>query len=702
MVTRKGYHGTVKKTAFLPLAVLSLAGFAASALAQARPKPLTPKDLEPLYAQWLTEEVVYIITAKEREIFLQLRTNRERDIFIEAFWKQRDPTPNTEPNEFKDEHYRRIKHANQYYGKDSPQPGWKSDMGRIYIMLGEPKQIERHDNLSDVYPLHIWFYEGMAEFGLPNAFYVMFFKKYNAGEYVLYSPIRDGPMGLMPHYAGDQTSFVDAYNELRYRQPELAPISISLIPGEMTAGITPSMSSDILLANKIPKAPTYKVRDTYAEKLLAYKDIVEVDYTANYIDSEFRVFVHEDPRGGPFIHYLVEPSRLSFDQYGDRYVANLEIDGNITDAEGRFVYQFERRVPIEMNGRQIATIQDKLFSYQDLFPVVPGDYRLSVIMKNRVSKEFTTFECPVKIPAPGTAWMSPVLLSNKTERDTRYAAQAKPFLFGGVQLRPSPRNDFLRTDTMTVYLQLNGLTAELRSSGTLELAVVREGAKVRAWTRRLAEIAGLPDVFEDLPLAEVTPDYYFLEATLLDGAGKAVVTEKSPFYITPLAGLGRPWVLSLPFASADSPEIAYIRGKQRLNRREIAEAVPLLESAFRRAPGEAKYALDLARAYAGRKEFVRAAEICRPFADHKDESGFLLLLGESSQALGRTAEAVEFYKTYLARFGTNVSVLNALGECHLALGQNEEALAAYEKSVEIEPNQPKVKAAVAALKEKKK
>jgi GWxTD domain-containing protein len=689
----------VKRYVCLILAAVAL--FGALAFGQARQKPLSPKDLEPRYAQWLQEEVVYIITPKEREIFLQLRTNRERDIFIDAFWKQRDPTPNTDENEFKDEHYRRIKYANQYYGKDSPQPGWKSDMGRIYIMLGEPKTIERFDNLADIYPLHVWFYEGMAEYGLPNAFYVMFFKKYNAGEYVLYSPIRDGPMGLMPHYAGDQTSFVDAYNELRYRQPDLAPISISLIPGEMTAGITPSMSSDILLANKIPKAPIYKVRDTYAEKLLAYKDIVEVDYTANYIDSEYKVFVYQDPRGGAFIHYLVEPSRLSFDQYGDRYVANLEIDGNITDAKGLFVYQFERRIPIEMNGRQIASIQDKLFSYQDLFPVVPGDYKLSVIMKNRVSKEFTTFECPLKIPGPGTAWMSPVLLANKAERDSKYAAQVKPFLFGGVQLRPSPRNDFLRSDTMTVYLQLNGLSAELRDSGTLELAFVREGEKVKTLTRRLTEIAGLPDVSEEFALAEIPPAYYFLEATLFDGAGQAVVTEKAPFYITPMAGLSRPWVLSLPFVSADSPEIAYILGKQRLNRKELAAALPLLESAYRRVPAEAKYALDLARACSEQKDYARARDICRPFADHPDEPGFLLLLGQSSQALGQTAEAVDFYKTYLNRFGTNVSVLNALGDCHLALGQREEALAAFEKSVEIEPNQPKIKAALAALKEKK-
>jgi predicted negative regulator of RcsB-dependent stress response len=53
------------------------------------------------------------------------------------------------------------------------------------------------------------------------------------------------------------------------------------------------------------------------------------------------------------------------------------------------------------------------------------------------------------------------------------------------------------------------------------------------------------------------------------------------------------------------------------------------------------------------------------------------------------------------RFGTNISVLNSLGDCHLALGQKEEALTAYEKSLEIEPNQEKIKALIRTLKEKK-
>lgn len=669
---------------------------------QVQDKGHSPKDLEPKYRQWLEEEVVYIITKKERDVFLFLQTNRERDIFVEAFWKQRDPTPNTPANEFRTEHYQRIKHANLNFGKDSPQPGWKSEMGRIYITLGEPKQIERYEYESDLYPIHVWFYEGLIEFGLPNAFYVVFFKKYNAGDYILYSPIRDGPQSLLIHYSGDQTSYINAFYALAEINPSLAQVSMNLIPGEMTTiGSIPSMASDILISAKVPNAPKYKVKDSYAEKLLAYKDIIDVDYTANYIESDFLARVYFDPKNIAFIHYLIEPSRLSFEQFGNRFTANLEIDGNITDEKGRFIYQFDRRIPVEMNARQIASISDKLFSYQDIFPVVPGKYKLSVILKNTVSKEFTTIDTPITVPDPTAVWMSPPLLANKTDRDTKFAGQVKPFLFGGTLLRPSPRNDFLQTDTLAVHLQFRGLTPELRSGGTLELTFLSEGEKRQTFIRRLDELSVPDGAVEEFPLAGFPPAYYTLEATLLDLSQKPVVSERTPFFITPLASISRPWILSMPITTPDSPEIANILGIQFLNKEALDESLPRLESAYRRAPSEGKFALDLTRAYFEKKDYERVKATARPFIDHPQESGFLLLMARSCQALGETADALAFYKTCLMRFGTNISVLNSLGDCHLALGQKEEALTAYEKSLEIEPNQEKIKALVRALKEGK-
>jgi len=96
------------------------------------------------YHKWLTEDVAYIITNEERAEFRSLQTRDEYERFIEQFWKRRDPTPGTEENEFKEEHYRRIAYANEHFEDPNGLPGWKTDRGRIYITYGPPDEIQSH------------------------------------------------------------------------------------------------------------------------------------------------------------------------------------------------------------------------------------------------------------------------------------------------------------------------------------------------------------------------------------------------------------------------------------------------------------------------------------------------------------------------------------------------------------------------------
>jgi len=99
-------------------------------------------ELTKTYKKWLEEDVVWIITDEERAAFKQLSNDEERDNFIEAFWQRRDPTPDTEENEYKEEHYQRIAYANEHFA--AGVPGWRTDRGRIYIVYGKPDEIESH------------------------------------------------------------------------------------------------------------------------------------------------------------------------------------------------------------------------------------------------------------------------------------------------------------------------------------------------------------------------------------------------------------------------------------------------------------------------------------------------------------------------------------------------------------------------------
>ncbi len=78
------------------------------------------QEVSKTYKKWLEEDVVYIITDEERAAFKQLSNDEERDNFIEAFWQRRDPTPDTEENEYKEEHYQRIAYANEHFAAGVP------------------------------------------------------------------------------------------------------------------------------------------------------------------------------------------------------------------------------------------------------------------------------------------------------------------------------------------------------------------------------------------------------------------------------------------------------------------------------------------------------------------------------------------------------------------------------------------------------
>ena len=102
----------------------------------AQSKTLEPSSIAPKYLNWLNDEVIIIISAKEKDVFLKLQTDKERDLFMESFWKQRDPNPATTENEFKTEHYRRLQYADQKFGTLAT-PGRKTEAGRLYIVMGD-------------------------------------------------------------------------------------------------------------------------------------------------------------------------------------------------------------------------------------------------------------------------------------------------------------------------------------------------------------------------------------------------------------------------------------------------------------------------------------------------------------------------------------------------------------------------------------
>jgi GWxTD domain-containing protein len=143
---------------------------------------------------WLEEEVVYIITTREKEVFLEMPSDEARDRFIATFWEARDPTPGTSRNEFRDEHNERLREAKRLFRGFGP-PGHKSQRGRIYVQLGSPRERRTYDHVGQLWPVELWFYN-VEHPKLPPFFYLLFYRKAGAGDYRLWDPITDGPTAL--------------------------------------------------------------------------------------------------------------------------------------------------------------------------------------------------------------------------------------------------------------------------------------------------------------------------------------------------------------------------------------------------------------------------------------------------------------------------------------------------------------------------
>jgi GWxTD domain-containing protein len=115
----------------------------ASVVSQQRSHNLSYQPaLNEVYTKWLNESVVYIITTEEERYFRQLKSDEERERFIEEFWVRRDPMRETDKNEFREEHYQRIAYANQNFAVDGLS-GWQTDRGRVYITYGKPDEIQK-------------------------------------------------------------------------------------------------------------------------------------------------------------------------------------------------------------------------------------------------------------------------------------------------------------------------------------------------------------------------------------------------------------------------------------------------------------------------------------------------------------------------------------------------------------------------------
>jgi GWxTD domain-containing protein len=708
------------------LPVLAIIGiFSAPALSQI---PLSPK-----HKAWLEEEVVYIMTDKEKNVFSKLETEQDRDRFIEEFWRQRDPMPGTPRNEFRDEHYRRIEFANKTFGRDTPIPGWKTDRGRIYIMLGTPADVQRFQT-GETHPMEIWLYQGNSRFGQAPFFRLLFFQEGGVGDFKLYNPISDGPKRLLSdsfrltEAQGLRQLFLKIAERMGLKEEDIPPpapeigfpkswddmdrqaylllrANVSMDLAEATYTMIPGSSDTSLLRSQmllaeIDSYPKKKVNDTYASDILEHKATVEVSYSVHFMGNRSAVSVFQDPSGLFFLSYVVVPDNLSLDTYLDKYIASLKATLRLSDASGKTLFQQEKFVPIELRKEELKALEKRSFEFHDAIPVIPGDHTFDLLLENTVSKEFTSVEKKISIPGENPLWMSPLVLARKVNMDKAAGGASRAFQVGKLQVYPCLNSTFQQKDHLYVFLQLHGLGGGLEEEGVLEFSFIKDKQIVQSSRKNVRDYENGRDVLEAFAVDKFAPGTHGLKASLLDKGGREILSQSAEFVVTDRAMPGT-WVVAQENPPADDPYYSYILGIQFLNGGDIDKAYVELEKANSKKSDSLDYALSFALVLLSKGDPGKARTILLPFGD-KEVSSFELYrnLGKASQGIGDPKEAISWYEKALAFRGNLVEVLNSLGECYLKIGDKAQALRAWKKSLEINPKQDNIKKMIEKFEDK--
>jgi len=400
------------------------------------------QNLEQRYHEWLDRDVAYIITREERDTFLHLTFDDARDKFIDRFWEIRNPVPGSPVNTYKDEIYRRIAYANQYFGPGSGSEGWRSDRGRIYITLGPPEQRGNYYNAANHFPMEIWFYSGKHP-ALPPFFYIVFYQRENIGDFRLYSPHFDGPDKLVTgtHAINDRvTAFRLVQNSLG---SEVARTTLSLLPGEPVdkSGGTTSLESDVMISmiRDLANNPFTKEGLDRRREMLAS---VSARLLVAGSNLDLITLPVRDSRGLTRCDFALRfrnPSDLTVSERGDgKYYYSVEARVRVFNSNNKLIFTQQNTATDTMDKRRLAEIKDKAFGYEGSLPLPPGKYRLDFLLTDWIKKTGYQVEKEVEIPAiPNDGLVvAGVLPFADVEVVDPAKADLTPFTLAGVRFTP--------------------------------------------------------------------------------------------------------------------------------------------------------------------------------------------------------------------------------------------------------------------------
>ena len=554
----------------------------------------TKNSLPSHYAAWLNEEVPYIITNTERGAFLGLKTDADRDAFIQNFWAIRNPDPNSPTNEFRDEYYRRLAYANDRFGSPGRHDGWRTDRGMVYITLGPPQQLTPYRASQYLTPLEIWFYQSPSpNHALPPYFYVVFYQRSLNEDYKLYSPFLDKPERLVQstNAVNDEAMALKIIKE--DLGAEVARISLTLLPNEPASVDSPSLESETLL-NRIRNYRNLPENVELLNERRAMHESVSHRIVLGQSFSDLSAMATRDGDALASISYLFQlfnPQDFFVAQGEDgRFYYNVEVEASLKNGDGQVIYQDIQKMMNYLTAADVAERRQRRFALEGRLPASPGAYTLQLTVTNQVTHQAFTQSRNVVVP-PFDSQLNlstPMLLT--LDKPNADPGDSLPFTLAGVQFAPlgSDNASVPHGSPLRVMYQLwdKALSSASPAQGTLDVVYTlgQLGRSEKQQTTQSVDKRGFDHfgnllIGKDLATDALSPAPYRLVIQVTDPASGAHVSQALNLTITnPRPPL---WtVVSPSFHRRNDPLDAFRRGQCALSQYDRALAVYYLRQSI--------------------------------------------------------------------------------------------------------------------------
>jgi GWxTD domain-containing protein len=340
-------------------------------------------ELSKTYKKWLNEDVVWIITDEERAAFKQLTNDEERDNFIEAFWQRRDPTPDTEENEYKEEHYRRIAYANEHFAAGIP--GWKTDRGRIYIMYGPADEVDSHPSggtyerpteegggETSTFPFEDWRYRYIE--GIGQEVIIEFVDTCMCGDYHM----------TIDRSEKDALKYTPNAGLTLYEQMGMANKSQRFSGGGLEQ-LGPGPDSAAQSSKEFDRLEQYaKLMAPPPVKFKDLEEIVNTKIVTNLMPFDVRtdfVKVTDDTVLVP-ITIQMKYRDITFANKDGVQRGTVNIFGRVSTLTDKVVQTFEDTAQVDVPAELLPRTADNSSVYWKALPLRPGRYKVEVAVKD--------------------------------------------------------------------------------------------------------------------------------------------------------------------------------------------------------------------------------------------------------------------------------------------------------------------------------